>query len=227
MITQNKTWYERISERIESKTLVFSILATAAILVGGLIEIPPFFLRASAIPSTGVSPYSALELAGRDTFQREGCFYCHTQMVRPFKWETDRWDRNREYGPEPYSKAGDYIYDHPFLWGSKRTGPDLAHEGGLNPNPSWHKQHLIDPRSTSPGSIMPAFAHLFEEDIDPNLVRAEMMALQMIGVPYSDEEIDRDPDALVGLKKGDAVIAYLMKLGRDQVHRKAEGGHTP
>lgn len=213
----HEKWYEKVSSKFESRTFAFSFWATIAVLIGGLIEIPPFFLMGEINTPKGVKPYSALELAGRDAYQEEGCFYCHTQMIRPFKWETDRWDRNRDYGAEPYSKAGEYVYDHPFMWGSKRNGPDLSHEASLNPNPSWHKQHLMDPRSTSPGSIMPSYPHLFEAEIDPEQVRAEMKMLRLIGVPYTDDEIARGPDALKGVKKGDAMIAYLLKLGRDNM----------
>lgn len=215
----NPKWYELISDRVESKTLKFSIFAGLAVLVGGLIEIPPLFLMAEINTPKDVKPYTALELAGRDAYQQEGCFYCHTQMIRPFKWETDRWDRNREYGAEGYSKPGEYVYDHPFLWGSKRTGPDLAHEASLNPNPAWHKQHLTDPRSTSPGSIMPAYPHLFEEEVNPEAVKTEMGVLALLGAPYTAEEIAKGTDALKGVKKGDALVAYLLKLGRDGIKK--------
>lgn len=215
MKDQNLTWYEKLSHAIEGKALKFVIFTTIAILIGGLVEIPPFFLMSNVERIPSVKPYNALELAGRDVYQQEGCFYCHTQVIRPFKWETDRWDRNREYGADPYSKAGEYVYDYPFLWGSKRTGPDLSHEASLNSNAEWHKQHLINPRETTPDSIMPAYAWLFEEKIDIESMQNHMRALQSIGVPYTDSEIDQASTLLDGKTYGDALVAYLLKLGRD------------
>lgn len=209
-------WYERISHKLEGKGFQFTIWTTIAILIGGLVELPPFFMMAEINTPNNVTPYSAVELAGRDTYQAEGCFYCHTQVIRPFKWETDRWDRNRDYGPDPYSKAGEYVYDHPFLWGSKRTGPDLWHESSLRDNVAWQIAHLKDPQSTSRGSIMPGYPHLFEEKVDGKQVQANMKALKAIGVPYTDEDIKFAPALLAGKTKGDALVAYLLKLGRDQ-----------
>jgi len=214
--THKKGWYERLSNHIENKGLQFTIWTTIAVLIGGLVELPPFFFMAEVNTPKDVTPYSAIELAGRDTYQAEGCFYCHTQVIRPFKWETDRWDKNREYGPEPYSKAGEYVYDHPFLWGSKRTGPDLWHESSLNDNVSWQIAHLKNPQKLSPGSVMPPYPHLFKQKVDGKEIQAHMKALQSIGVPYSDEEIASAADLVSGKTKGDALVAYLMKLGRDQ-----------
>ncbi len=213
---ENLTWYEKLSHKLEDKGLQFTVWTTIAILIGGLVELPPFFLMGEVNTPKDVTPYSAVELAGRDAYQQEGCFYCHTQMIRPFKWETDRWDRNREYGPEPYSKAGEYVYEHPFLWGSKRTGPDLWHEASLRDSASWQADHLKNPQLMSPGSIMPSYAHLFEEMVDGDQIQANMKALKMIGVPYSDEEIESAPSRVKGMTKGDALVAYLLKLGRDQ-----------
>ena len=208
-------WYEKLSSKIESKGMIFTIFTTIAVLIGGLVEIPPFFMQGTVKKIDSVKPYNALELAGRDVYQAEGCMNCHTQMIRPFKWETDRWDRNKAYGLEPYSKAGEYAYDHPFLWGSKRTGPDLSHEASLNNNASWHKRHLINPRETSPGSIMPAYPWLFENEIDAEEIQSHMKALRTVGVPYTDKDISKVPSLLSGKTEGDAVIAYLLKLGKD------------
>lgn len=210
-----KTWYEKLSHLVETKAFRFTVFTTIAVLVGGLVELPPIMLMETPDKIPGLKPYNALELAGRDVYQQEGCFYCHTQLIRPFKWETDRWDRNREYGAEPYSRAGEYAYDHPFLWGSKRTGPDLAHEASLNNNAAWHKQHLINPRASTPDSIMPAYPYLFEYALETETVQARMRALQSIGVPYTDEEIANAGALVAGKSEGDALIAYLLKLGKD------------
>jgi len=211
---QDLKWYEKLNHKIEDK-MQFLVWIFVAAAIGGLIEIPPFFLMGEVKGPVSITPYNALELAGRDVYQQEGCFYCHTQMIRPFKWETDRWDRNREYGSEPYSKAYEYVYEHPFLFGSKRTGPDLWHENSLNNNASWHKQHLINPQETSPGSIMPAYAHLFNTPVDIEQIKANMNALRKIGVPYTDDDIAKADQLLQGKTEGDALVAYLLKLGRD------------
>ena len=208
-------WYEKLNAKIEDKSFWFIVLTTIAVLIGGLVEIPPFFLQAQVKKIDSVTPYNALELAGRDVYQQEGCFNCHTQMIRPFKWETDRWDRNREYGAEPYSKAGETVYDHPFLYGSKRTGPDLAHEASLQPSADWHKRHLINPRSTNPGSIMPGYPWLFKSNVDADEIKSHMRALRTIGVPYTDADIAAADSLVAGKTEGDALIAYLLKLGKD------------
>ena len=203
---------------LETKSFKFAILTTVAVLVGGLVEVlPPFLMSPAATvqPIASVKPYSALELAGRDVYQKEGCMGCHTQMIRPFKWETDRWDRNREYGPEPFSKAGEFVYEHPFLWGSKRTGPDLSHEASLNNNASWHRAHLMNPRETTPGSVMPAYPWLFESKLDAAEVKSHMRALQTVGVPYTQTDMDAADELVKGKTQGDALIAYILKLGRD------------
>ncbi len=209
------TWYEKLSRLVETKAFRFTVFTAIAILVGGLVELPPIILMETPDKIPGLKPYNALELAGRDIYQQEGCFYCHTQLIRPFKWETDRWDRNREYGSVPFSRAGEYAYDHPFLWGSKRTGPDLAHEASLNNNAEWQREHLKNPRATSPDSIMPAYAWLFEEAVDVEQIQAHMRALQIIGVPYPDSEIAAAGDLVHGKTQGDALVAYLLKLGKD------------
>ena len=214
-----KTWYENLSAKVEGKSLRFTIFTTIAILIGGLVEIPPFFMMGTVQKIEAVKPYKALELAGRDVYQREGCFYCHTQVIRPFKWETDRWDKNRDYGADPYSKAGEFVYEHPFLWGSKRTGPDLAHEASLNPNAAWHKAHLINPREVEPDSIMPAYPWLFEAEVDVAQLQANMRALRKVGVPYTDEDIAAAEQAK-GKTEGDALVAYLIAIGRDTMVKR-------
>ena len=201
---------------IESRGILFPILVTMAILVGGLVTVvPPFFLSQTITPIASVTPYSALELAGRDVYIAEGCNNCHSQLIRPFKWETDRFDPARAYGDAPYSKGGEFVYDHPFLWGSKRTGPDLAHESQIQPSAEWHRTHLMNPRETSPNSIMPAYPWLFENQLDPASVTARMEALRTIGVPYSDADVAGAAALVSGKTEGDAMIAYLLKLGRD------------
>lgn len=217
---EDPSWYEKVSAKVESKGPAFMIWTFIAIAIGGAVEIiPPLFIHsltpeATSPDVTGVKPYNALELAGRDVYQAEGCFYCHTQMIRPFKWETDRWDRNKAYGPAPYSKSEEYKYEHPFLWGSKRTGPDLWHEGNLNNNTSWHKDHLVDPRNTSPGSIMPSYAALFKRPVSVASTQANMRGLRTLGVPYSDADIEKAATLLKGKSKGDALVAYLVSLSR-------------
>lgn len=219
-------WFSGVTEPWESKGVKFTVYTTIAILIGGMFElIPPFFLSKTAEPLPGIKPYTALELAGRDIYQREGCFNCHTQMIRPFKWEIDRFDLNRAYGADGYSKAGEYVYEHPFLWGSKRTGPDLSHESQNQPSASWQEAHLKDPRSTSPGSVMPSYAFLFEEGngISPEKMEAHMRGLASLGVPYEEADYATIAKQLEGKTEGDAVVAYLLKLGRDVAALKASG----
>ncbi|MCE9502072.1 MAG: cytochrome-c oxidase, cbb3-type subunit II [Leptospira sp.] len=209
-------WFSQFSDKWEKHAAKFTIYTTVAILIGGIFEIvPPFFLTKTVTPISTVKPYNALELAGRDVYQKEGCVNCHTQMVRPFKWEVDRWDPRNSYGRDGYSKAGEFVYDHPFLWGSKRTGPDLAHESQIQPSADWHKEHLIDPRKTSPGSVMPAYPWLFANQLDPSEVESHMRGLAKVGVPYTDQDFGKAKDLVAGKTEGDAVIAYLLKLGKD------------
>lgn len=211
-------WFSGFTDQWEKHGVKFTLYTTIAILIGGLFElVPPFFLTKTAEPIQNVKPYNALELAGRDVYQKEGCNNCHTQMIRPFKWEVDRFDPGHSYGKDGYSKAGEYVYDHPFLWGSKRTGPDLAHESQIQPSAEWHKTHLINPRDTAKGSIMPAYPWLFEESsiIDASKIADHMRGLQKVGVPYTEEDISSAPTLLAGKTAGDALIAYLLKLGRD------------
>jgi cytochrome c oxidase cbb3-type subunit I/II len=168
------TWLER-------KPVKLTIYATIAILIGGIVQIIPTLLIKSNIPTiSSVKPYTPLELEGRDLYIREGCVGCHSQMIRPFRSEVER------YGE--YSKAGEYIYDHPFLWGSKRTGPDL-HRVGQKYNDNWHLNHMYDPQSTSPGSIMPSYKWLIRNRLDKSDTEAKMRAMVTLGVPYTDEEI--------------------------------------
>ncbi|MDH5716549.1 MAG: cbb3-type cytochrome c oxidase subunit II [Spirochaetia bacterium] len=211
------SWYEKLSHKVEDNAFKLSVWSAIAVLVGGLVTLPPLFLQGTVQKIDSVKPYNALELAGRDVYQEEGCFYCHSQMVRPFKWETDRWDPTRQYGDTPYSKAGESVYDHPFLWGSKRIGPDLAHEAALRGSAAWQVSHLKNPRETSPGSIMPAYPHLFETDnmLDTEVIKARMSALRILGVPYTDQDIQNADSLAKNKTKGDALVSYLLKLGKD------------
>jgi cytochrome c oxidase cbb3-type subunit I/II len=201
------------------------IVSLVVVAIGGLIEFIPVFLVKSNIPTiASVKPYTPLELQGRDIYIREGCYTCHSQMIRPFRSETAR------YGE--YSKAGEFVYDHPFQWGSKRTGPDLARLGGKYPD-SWHYNHMVDPTSMSPGSIMPPYPWLLEDQIDGNSTIAKIKAMQRLGVPYPegyDKIAVKDMEAQAkqiadNLKKDGietladreiiALIAYLQRLGKD------------
>lgn len=210
---------------LESRPGKFAILTTVAILIGGLVELIPTFLIKSNIPTiSSVKPYTPLELQGRDIYVREGCYTCHSQMIRPFRSETER------YGE--YSKAGEFVYDHPFQWGSKRTGPDLHRVGGKYPD-LWHYLHMSDPRSISPGSIMPSYGWLYEQDIDYGSTEAKIRGMRTLGVPYpegyesvANEELQKQADMITAeLKKNGlsadsrkeiiALIAYLQRLGTD------------
>ena len=184
--------------------LIFGILFVSAI--GGLVQVlPSIFQESLATPGANTVPYSAVQLIGRDIYIREGCSTCHTQQVRPLLAEIER------YGP--YSRAGESVYDRPFLWGSKRTGPDLHRIGGRYSD-IWHELHLIDPRSVVPNSIMPAYPWLAERAADADGdIQLRMRALRRLGHPYSDEDIAGAPEALSGLREIDAVIAYLQGLG--------------
>ncbi|HKE44664.1 MAG TPA: cytochrome-c oxidase, cbb3-type subunit II [Steroidobacteraceae bacterium] len=197
-------WLE-LHRRLERNTglLIFGILVVSSI--GGMVQLLPIATQhAHAAP--GLKPYSALELEGRDIYIRESCSTCHTQQIRPLLAEVKR------YGP--YSRAEEFAYDRPFLWGSKRTGPDLARIGGKYSD-TWQKLHLIDPRSVEPRSIMPAYARLADEPADSSgSIQARMRALATLGHPYSAKEIDEAPAALAGRTELDALIAYLQSLGR-------------
>ncbi len=192
-------------EKVEKNLLLLGILVVLVIAIGGLVQIVPlFFLKSTTEPVAGLKPYSALELAGRDVYIREGCYVCHSQMIRPFRAETERYGH--------YSVAGEFVYDHPFQWGSKRTGPDLARVGGRYSD-EWHRVHLINPRDVVPESIMPGFPWFEENALDPDSIQPRMGAMRTLGVPYTDEEIANAPGELKGKTEMDAVIAYLQDLG--------------
>ncbi len=192
-------------EKIETNNFLMIVLILVVVAVGGLVEIVPlFFQKSTTVAAPGVKPYSPLQLAGRDIYIREGCYNCHSQMIRPFRAETLR------YGD--YSKAGEFVYDHPFQWGSKRTGPDLARVGGKYSD-DWHRIHLNNPRDLVPESNMPAYPWLLKGTIDPADMAPKMKALRMVGVPYTDDEIAKAGDEVKGKTEMEAVIAYLQVLG--------------
>ena len=192
-------------EKIETSNFWMILLITIFVSIGGLVEIVPLFFQKSTTQPVNevVKPYSALRLAGRDIYIREGCYNCHSQMIRPFRAETERYGH--------YSVAGEYVYDHPFQWGSKRTGPDLHRVGGRYSD-QWHRIHLLNPRDVVPESNMPAYYWLDRPLKDPN-IGAKMAALRVVGVPYTDKEIADAPKALEGKTEIEAVIAYLQGLG--------------
>jgi cytochrome c oxidase cbb3-type subunit I/II len=223
---------------LEAKPLTFTVLSVGAVLVGGLVEIIPMYLIKQNVPTiASVKPYTPLEVLGRDIYIREGCLACHSQMVRPFRSETER------YGE--YSKAGEFVYDHPFLWGSKRIGPDLHRVGGKYPD-AWHYNHLENPRSTSPGSIMPNYPWLLSQKLDTTSLPARIKALRRVGVPYPEgfengpaqKDLEAQAAKVVqDLKTGlvtappdreiIAVIAYLQRLGTDIKAAPAAAPATP
>jgi cytochrome c oxidase cbb3-type subunit 2 len=204
-----------MADSIYRKPVAFAILAAVVVLAGTIATMAYPMLRADMHPKVdGLKPLGPLALAGRDVYQREGCVNCHTQTVRPLKSEVVRYGGNRS--PEPggqYSIAGEFAYDHPFLWGSKRTGPDLAFEGWLKPA-AWHVAHLRDPQAVIPRSNMPRYAFLGDRSIDPAALRAHMRALRLVGVPYTDEDVAAVPAALQGKTELDGVVAYLTSLGK-------------
>lgn len=190
---------------IEQKALLMAILATIVVSIGGLVEIVPlYFIKDTIPPLETVKPYKALALEGRDIFIREGCYLCHSQMIRPFRAETER------YGP--YSKPAESMYDHPFQWGSKRTGPDLARVGGKYPD-SWHIQHMRDPRSVVPESVMPRYPWLEKNQLDNSLTEKKMRVMKTLGVPYTDADIASARKDTESKTELDAVISYLQSLG--------------
>ena len=192
-------------DSVEKNVGLMGVLIALVISIGGLVEIVPlYFQGAGTEPAPGVKPYDALRLAGRDVYIREGCYTCHSQMIRPFRSETER------YGP--YSVAGESVYDHPFQFGSKRTGPDLARVGGRYSD-DWHRVHLINPRDVVPESNMPRFPWLADAKIDGALVGRKMEALTKVGVPYTREEIDGAAAAVQDKTELDALVAYLQGLG--------------
>ena len=193
-------------EKIEKNVGLLAVLIAVAVSFGGLAEIVPLMFQAETIkPLPGVKPYPALELAGRDIYVREGCYNCHSQMVRTLRFETERYGH--------YSLAGESVYDRPFQWGSKRTGPDLARVGGRYSD-AWHRVHLNDPRDVVPESNMPSFPWLSKNRVDGDAVQSHMRALKRLGDPYTDAEIAAAPAAVDGKTEMDAVVAYLQGLGR-------------
>jgi len=192
-------------DKIEKNISVMAILIVVVISIGGLVEIVPLMTSAAITePYEGIKPYPALRLAGRDIYVREGCYNCHSQMIRPFRSETER------YGP--YSVAGESVYDRPFQFGSKRTGPDLARVGKRYSD-DWHRIHLINPQELVPDSNMPSYRWLLDATVDGELVQKKMRALRMLGDPYTDEEIAAAPADVAGKTELDALVAYLQDLG--------------
>ena len=192
-------------EVIEKRAGLLGILIAAVISVGGLVEIVPLYFSSQVTHAApGVKPYGALELEGRDIYVREGCYGCHSQMIRPLRAETERYGH--------YSVAGESVYDHPFQFGSKRTGPDLARVGGRYSD-EWHRVHLSNPRDVVPESNMPMYAWLAKRELDPQELPTKMRALRVVGVPYSDEDIATAPKIVAGKTEMDALIAYLQGLG--------------
>lgn len=210
---------------IERKPIVMLVLSLIVVSLGGLFELIPTFLVKSNIPTiSSVRPYTPLELQGRDIYIREGCYNCHSQMIRPFRYEVTRFGE--------YSKAGEFVYDHPFQWGSKRTGPDLARIGGKYPD-SWHFNHLLDPTSMAPGSIMPSYPFMFETKLDISTTNSKIHAMRKMGVPYPDgyeaianDDLRKQASSIAANLKQDkieimddreiiALIAYLQRLGTD------------
>ncbi|MEQ5801002.1 cytochrome-c oxidase, cbb3-type subunit II [Halomonas sp. H10-9-1] len=192
-------------EIVEKNVGLLAVLILVVISFGGLAEVVPlFFQKQTTQPVEGLKPLTALELEGRDIYRREGCVGCHSQMVRPFRAETER------YGP--YTVAGETVYDHNFLWGSKRTGPDLARVGGRYSD-DWHRAHMYNPRDVVPESVMPAYPWLFENTVDGEATPKKMRALRALGVPYTDEQIENATGEVRGEQEITALIAYLQQLG--------------
>ena len=205
-MSDNKKSNSNGHEKIEKNVGLMAVLIAVAISFGGLAQIVPLMFQAEAIqPLEGVKPYPALELAGRDIYVREGCYNCHSQMVRTLRFETERYGH--------FSLAGESVYDRPFQWGSKRTGPDLARVGGRYSD-DWHRVHLLRPRDVVPESNMPNFPWLAKNTVDGEQTAKRMRALQTLGDPYTDEEIQAAPEELAGKTELDAVVAYLQGLGK-------------
>ena len=196
-------------EKIETNNFLMIVLILIVLAIGGLVEIVPlFFQKSTTEPIKGLQPYTALQVIGRDIYVREGCYNCHSQMIRPFRAETLR------YGP--YSVAGEFVYDHPFQWGSKRTGPDLARVGGKYSD-EWHRIHLNNPRDLVPESNMPAYSWFEKTAVDDTSIQAHMQGLRTVGTPYTDAQIAGAAAEVKGKTEMEAVIAYLQVLG---IHRK-------
>ena len=199
-------------EKIETNVGLLIVLVIIIISVGGLVEIVPlFFMKSTTEAVAGLKPYTALQLTGRDIYIREGCVGCHSQMIRPFRAETERYGH--------YSVAGEFVYDRPFLWGSKRTGPDLHRVGGRYSD-EWHRVHLVNPRDVVPESIMPGYPWLEENTLDTSDIRTKMRVLRILGHPYSDEQIEAAPAKLEGKTEMDALVTYLQGLGRSIKSRR-------
>jgi cytochrome c oxidase cbb3-type subunit 2 len=192
-------------EKVEKNVGLMILLVVLVVSVGGLVEIVPLFFQKSTTEAVaGLKPYPPLQLEGRDIYVREGCYTCHSQMIRPFRAETERYGH--------YSVAGEFVYDRPFQWGSKRTGPDLHRVGGRYSD-EWHRAHLLNPRDVVPESIMPGYPWLAKNALDGSLIRKKMTVLRTLGHPYTDEEIKAAPSELEGKTEMDAVIAYLQGMG--------------
>lgn len=192
-------------DKVEKNLTLMVVLIVAVISVGAIVEIVPlYFQRSTTQPVEGLKPYAALELEGRDIYVREGCYVCHSQMIRPFRTETERYGH--------YSVAGEFVYDRPFQWGSKRTGPDLARVGGRYSD-EWQRAHLINPRDVVPESIMPGYPWLASTELDTSLIQRKMRTLRFLGHPYTEEEIANAPQALQNKTELDALVAYLQNLG--------------
>ncbi len=192
-------------EKIEKSPGLMIVLILITVAIGGLVEIVPlFFQKSTTEPVTGLKPYTALQLAGRDIYIREGCYNCHSQMIRPFRAETERYGH--------YSVAGEFVYDRPFQWGSKRTGPDLHRVGGRYSD-EWHRVHLINPRDVVPESNMPAYPWLDKNIVNADIMPRKLSALRALGHPYTDEEIKTAADDVKGKTEMEALIAFLQSLG--------------
>jgi cytochrome c oxidase cbb3-type subunit 2 len=192
-------------DKVEKNVGLMIVLILIVVSIGGLVQIVPLFFQQSTTEAVaGLEPYSPLRLVGRDVYVREGCYVCHSQMIRPFRAETERYGH--------YSVAGEYVYDRPFQWGSKRTGPDLARVGGRYSD-EWHRVHLVDPRDVVPESIMPGYPWLEKNAADASDIKKKMEVLRLLGAPYSDAQIESAPQALEGKTEMDAIIAYLQGMG--------------
>jgi cytochrome c oxidase cbb3-type subunit 2 len=203
MSAPNSTGFSH--EKIETNNFLMIVLILLVVAVGGIVEIVPlFFQRSTTQPVEGLKPYTALQLAGRDVYIREGCYNCHSQMIRPFRAETLRYGH--------YSTAGEFVYDHPFQWGSKRTGPDLHRVGGKYSD-EWHRLHLMNPRDLVPESNMPAYPWLQTATVNAGEMPAKLRALRIVGVPYTDAEVAEAPAQVQGKSELDALVAYLQVLG--------------
>lgn len=205
MSVNNKKASTGLHEKVETNNFLMIVLILLVVAVGGLVEIVPLFFQKSTTEAVqGVEPYQPLELMGRDIYIREGCYNCHSQMIRPFRAETMRYGH--------YSVAGEFVYDHPFQWGSKRTGPDLQRVGGKYSD-EWHRIHLMNPRDLVPESNMPEYPWLAKNLVDHSVVAQRMNALRIVGVPYTDEQIAGAAEQVKGKTEMEALIAYLQGLG--------------